>query len=178
MTIMKINIISNKSKKENKYIKPFVEFYLSRYFPNIKSVDIECPDENNQQTFPDYFIVQTRTLIEVKEVHDKKESKASADWNYNIKRLENELKSRDLKGVSGSFFVNTPPFLRVKKDKESNVINQILNAVHNDQRTVSIKGIGDFEIQKFSDQGNVIGFGLTGPFKFINPFWNFPRKAL
>jgi len=69
---MKIDFIYKQPKREDKYIKPLVEFYLSSYFPKIKKVDIDCPDKNNQYKAPDYFLVQPKIAIEIKEVHVKR----------------------------------------------------------------------------------------------------------
>lgn len=93
---LNINIICKQKKKEEKYIKPFVEFYLPAYFPSVKDVDICCPDvccidKNNKENAPDYFLKQQKIAIEIKEVHSEEETKHSKLREYSVKRLQEEL---------------------------------------------------------------------------------------
>ena len=165
---MKIEIICSESKKEDKYIKAFAEFYLSRYMPNIKEIDIDCPDKNVQQRAPDYFFIQPKVLVEVKEIHDKEELESTKAWGYNIRRLEKELESRTLEGIKGTYLVHTPQFLKIKRGSEKSVVDHIIEAVKKNLQVIEIKDVGRFEIRKISCEGNFIGFS-TGSVKWVDP---------
>ncbi len=149
---MKINIICKQhckqQKKEERYIKPFVEFYLSFYYPEIKNVDIYCPDKDNQQKAPDYFLKQLRIAVEIKEVHDKKEVERFAATSYNVKRLQkalDELVQKD-GGLSKIYFLEYPWTIKIKKGQEENIAKEIIKAIKNNLREFNIENIGSFKV--------------------------------
>lgn len=165
---MKINIICKKPKRENKYIKPFAEFYVSSYFPKIKEIEIDCPDKNNQTKQPDYFLIQPKILIEIKEVHERKELETSIAWIKNIDRLEKELDSRDLSNIHGSYLVYTPKMIRVKNRDVSRIVDEILEAILKNQLEVEIKEVGKFKVDRYFEKGNAVSFSPTPEARWIN----------
>lgn len=170
---MKINFLCKQSKKEDKYIKPFVEFYLSSYFPKIKKVSIDCPDKNNQQKAPDYFLIQPKIAVEIKEVHEREEIERMAATGYNVRRLQkalDELVQRE-KFLAGVYYLDYPWNLKVKRGEEKIVAEKIIVAIRNNQREFSIDRIGDFKIiSKSENKENKIILGASmGPVRWINP---------
>ena len=170
---MTINILKScEQKKENKNIKPFVEFYLPAYFPNIKDVDIDCFDKNNQQKAPDYFLKQPKIAIEVKEVHDRVELEHSISMGYNAKRLQEELdkRTKDTKFPKGIYYLNFPWGLKIKTGREKIVAESIINAIRNNQKNISIEGVGYFEVTNKSEEkeSKVILDASMGPVELIN----------
>ena len=87
---MKINFICKENKEENKYIEPYIKYYIPKYYSEMKALDVDCPDINNQHTSPDYFITQPKILVEIKEVHDRKELEVWKAWDHNVNRLDQE----------------------------------------------------------------------------------------
>lgn len=166
---MKINKLYNTSKKEDEYMETFAKFYLSSHFRKIKEIDIDSPDKDNRHNFPDYFLKQPKISVEITEVHEREELEKSIAWDRNIKRLEEELKSRKLEFLKGSYLVDTPSLLRIKRNKEKEVIDEILKAIQNNNSIVSIKKIGEFKIVKYSNDGKSIVFSLGGDARAINP---------
>lgn len=170
---MKINILCKQQKKEEKYIKPFVEFYLSSYFPQIKEVDIDCPDKNNQQKAPDYFLIQPKIAVEIKEVHEKGELEQSMSRAYNKERLQKELDKsvKKLNFPKGIHLLNYPWHLKIKTGQEKIVTKRIINAIRNNQKTISIEGVGDFEVITKSEgkKNRIVLAASMEPVRSINP---------
>ncbi len=168
---MKITI--HYKKKENRNIKPFVVFYLSSYFPKIKEIDIDCPDKSNQQKAPDYFLVQPKIAIEIKEVHERKEVERMAATGYSVRRLQKALDElvRQEKSLPGVYYLDYPWNLKVKRGEEKIVAGKIITAVKNNQQEFSINGIGDFKIISKSEnkETKVILAATMGPVRWINP---------
>lgn len=171
---MTINISKNcERKKEDRNIKPFTEFYLSSYFPRIRKVDIECPDENNQYKAPDYFLRQLKITVEIKEVHDKEEIDRAAATSYSVKRLQEALdrlvqKSEKLENIT--YYLDYPWDLRVKKGRENIVAKNIINAIELNRKEFDIDKIGHFKVMKGSQEKGkrvILGFSM-GEVSFIN----------
>jgi len=171
---MTINILKScKGKKEEKYIKPFVEFYLPEHFPNIKDIDIDCPDKNNQQKAPDYFLLQPKIAVEIKEVHEREELEQSMSRAYNAKRLQEELdkRTKDSKFPRGVYFLSYPWHLKIKTGQEKQIAESIINAIRNNQERIFIEGIGDFEVINKSEgkESKIALAASMGPVRSINP---------
>jgi len=145
---MNINIICGKPKREDKYIKPFAKFYLSLHFPNIKEVNIDCPDKNNRQRAPDYFLIQPKIAVEIKEVHDEKETKKLNTINESVKRLREALNELNAKGQSlnATYLLQYPENLKIRKDMERDVAQKIIDAIKNNQSNFHINNVGNFKI--------------------------------
>ncbi len=171
--MIKFNFKNCQQKREDKNIKPFAEFYLSSYFPKIKEIDIDCPDKNSQQKFPDYFLTQLKILIEVKEVHEREELEQSMSRGYNTKRLQEELdkRTKDSKFPKGIYFLNFPWHLKIKAGQEKIIADSIINVLQSNQKNISVEGVGDFEvISKSEGKENKIALAASmGPVKSINP---------
>jgi len=170
---MKINFLCKQSKKEDKYIKPFVEFYLSSYFPKIKKVNIDCPDKNNQQKAPDYFLIQPKIAVEIKEVHEREETERMAATGYNVKRLQKSLNelTQQAKSLVGVYYLDYPWNLKIKRGKEKNVAEEIISAIKNNQQEFSIDGIGSFKVisKSKNKEAKVILAASMGTVRWINP---------
>jgi len=170
---MNINIICKQEKKEERYIKPFVEFYLSSYYPKIREVDIDCPDKNSQQKSPDYFLTQPKIAVEIKEVHEKEEMDRAAATGYSIKRLQETLDKllQQEPFLNAIYLLDYPWNLRIKKGKEEAIAEKIINAVKNGQQEFNIDGVGNFKIiSKLEDKEvKIILAAATGPVRCINP---------
>jgi hypothetical protein len=171
--MVKINFKNCQSKKENKNIKPFIEFYLPAYFPNIKDVDIDCPDKNNQQKAPDYFLEQPKIAVEIKEVHERGELEQSMSRVYSAKRLQKELdkRAKDLKFPKSVYFLSYPWYLKIKRGQEKKIAETIINAIGNNQKNIFIEGIGDFEVISKSEgkESKIVLATSMGPVRSINP---------
>jgi hypothetical protein len=81
--------------------------------------------------------------------------------------LREALQQR-LNEVNGSYIVLTPEKLSIKKGKEKDIIDKILEAIKNNQEFVDIPKIGMFEISKLGNEGNNVGFIRSPVVKFIN----------
>lgn len=170
---MKINIICNQTKKENKYIKPFVEFYLSSYFPKIKKLDIDCPDKNNHQKAPDYFLNQPKIAVEIKEVHEREELKRSKSNVYSVKRLQKELDKcvKNSKFSKGLYSLNYPWNLKIKRGQEGKIAQSIINAIRKNDKNIFIKGIGNFKVisKPKEKKDKILLFSSMSPTMLIDP---------
>ena len=155
---MKITI--HYKKKENRYIKPFVEFYLSTYFPKIKKVDIGCPDKNNQQKAPDYFLVQPKIAVEIKGVYEREELEESIATAQNRERLQKALDKliKKEKFLKNACFLNYPWRLKVKRGKEEIVARKIIKGVKQNQKDFKIEEVGQFKIIGFSKERKALFF--------------------
>ncbi|MEO0229867.1 MAG: hypothetical protein ABIM22_07745 [candidate division WOR-3 bacterium] len=144
----KITVKIKCEKRENEYLKPFVKFYLHSYFHKVKDVDIDCPDNNNQQKAPDYFLIQPKIAVEIKEVHDREELERSKSIGYNAKRLQEELNrhTKDPDFPKGVYFLKYPYNLKIKKGEEKTVADSIISAIRNNQKNIYIERIGNFEV--------------------------------
>jgi hypothetical protein len=133
---LNINIICKQKKKEEEYMKSFVEFYLEEYFPNIKNIEIECPDENNQQKAPDYFLKPLNIAIEIKEIHSEEETKQLKLTDYSIKRLQEELDkiTKNVKFLKQTYCVFCPWHLKIRKDEEKIIAQKIIESIQNNQK--------------------------------------------
>ncbi|MBW2044709.1 MAG: hypothetical protein JRI96_07455 [Deltaproteobacteria bacterium] len=157
---------------ESIFIEPFIEFYGSKYLQKFKRVDIEFPELSNiyREKVPDCFLVQPKILIEVKRIFHRQSIQSLAAWGSYVRRLEEEVKKRNLNKIKGSYLLNTPSGFRIKPRKVSKVVSQIINAVVASQSEVAIENVGKFKIDKISDEGKKIYFaGLGGEGGFFNP---------
>jgi hypothetical protein len=170
---MKINIICKQSKKEDKYIKPFAEFYLSCYFPKIKEVDINCPDENNQQKAPDYFLAEPKIAVEIKGVHERKEIEKDTATSHNLKRLQSTLDEFMQKEnyLNYVYYLNYPWMFKVRKGKEKSVAEEIIREIKEGKQKIFIKDVGAFEIVSKSEskEGKIILAASIAQVRSINP---------
>lgn len=152
---MTINILKScQQKREDKNIRPFAQFYLSSYFPKIGKIDIDCPDKNNQHKYPDYFLVQPKILVEIKEVHEKEEVEIIAATGRNVKRLQEMLDKlvQQETSLNTVYVLDYPWNLKVKRGEEECVAKKIIYAMRNNQKEFDIKNIGHFEVISTSEE--------------------------
>jgi hypothetical protein len=167
--MIKINFCTScENKKENVFIQPFVKEYWTKYFSETNEVKISCPKETSKKKTPDYFIFEPKVLVEVKRVYDKEEIVELAHYSKQINHLEEALKPR-LKEVKGFYIVFTPKKLSIKKGKEKDIVDKILEAIKNNQKSLDIPKIGKFKISKFRNEGNYIDFTWDPVAKSVNP---------
>jgi len=167
--MIKINFCSScENKEENVFIQPFITEYWAKYFPETNEVKVSCPEETSKKKTPDYFIFEPKVLVEVKRVYDNEEIVELAHYSKQINRLKEALKPR-LKEVKGLYIVSIPEKLSIKKGKEKDIIDKILEAIKNNQEFLDIPKIGKFEISKLVNEDNNVGF-IRGPVvKYPNP---------
>lgn len=173
MTI-KINILKSCNlKREERYIKPFIEFYLPYYFPKIKEIDIDCPDKNNQQKAPDYFLMQPKIAVEIKEVHEKEEIDRAVATKYNVKRLQKALDEllQQETSLNAIYFLNYPWSLKIKKGKEKATAKQIIVAVQGNRKEFDIENVGRFKVISTSKEKvpKIILASSISPVGYIDP---------
>jgi len=166
--MIKINFCSScENKEENVFIQPFITEYWAKYFPETNEVKVSCPEETSKKKTPDYFIFEPKVLVEVKRVCDKEEMNDFAHYSNQINHLREALQQR-LNEVNGSYIVLTPEKLSIKKGKEKDIIDKILEAIKNNQESLDIPKIGKFGISKLGNEGNNVGFIRSPVVKFIN----------
>jgi len=173
LKMIKLNFKNCQRKREDRNIKPFVVFYLSSYFPKIKEINIDCPDKNNQQKAPDYFLVQPKIAVEIKGVYERKELEESIATARNRERLQKALdklikKERFLKNAC---FLDYPWRLRIRRGREEIVARKIIEGVKQNQKEFVIEEVGQFKIIGISKEKEtrIILGGSMGPVRFINP---------
>jgi len=164
---------SCQQKKENKYIKPFTKFCLSSYFPKIKMVNIDCPDRDNRQKAPDFFLIRPKVAIEIKGVYEREEFEESIATARNRERLQKALDklTRKEKFLKGVYFLNYPWRLRIKRGREEITAKKIIEAVKQNQKDFAIEEVGQFKIigiSKGKEARIVLGASM-GPVRSINP---------
>lgn len=171
--MIRLNFKNCLKKKEKGNIETFLKFYLPIYFPNIKNVDIDCPDKNNQQMAPDYFLEQPKVYVEIKQVHDREELEHTMSWGYNTKKLQDELDKRRNDPIfpKGTYLLDFPWNLKIKAGQEKTVADSIISAIRNNQKKFFVEGVGDFEVISKSEgnENKVVLFASSGPVKSINP---------
>jgi hypothetical protein len=172
---MKIIVLCKESKREDKYIKPFAKFYLSSYFPEIKELDIDCPDKNNQRKAPDYFLKQPKIAVEIKGIYDEKEISRAAAASYNVRRLQEALDELACKeqSLNAIYFLEYPWSFKIKKGEEKNIAQRIIDAIKNNQQEFSINDVGIFKIVHKSEDKNketkIILAASSNLFTSVNP---------
>ena len=169
----KIIIKINCKKEENKYLRPFVEFYISSYFPKRKIVEINCPDKNNRQKAPDYFLIGPKVAVEIKGVYERKELEESIATAQNRERLQKALDKliKKEKFLKNACFLDYPWHLRVKRGKEEIVARKIIKGVKQNQKDFTIEGVGQFKILGFSKErkARIILGASMGLVRSVNP---------
>jgi len=169
---MKIKIICQQYKKENEYIIPFTKFYLFYLNLKAKRVDIECPDKNSQQKAPDYFLIQPKIAVEVKEVWERKELEKLKSREYSSKRLQKALdkliKEETLKGV---YLLEYPWQLKIKRGEEEKIAKKIIETIKQNRKDFEIEGVGKFKVIGISEEKkNRIVLAFSGSLiQSINP---------
>jgi len=147
---MEINFICKKTKKEDRYIKPFAEFYLSKYFPGIKKVTINCPDEDTRGSFPDYSLVEPKIAVEIKRIVDERRTSETISTSYNVQRIQKALNKLVLteKLPNTKYYLKYPSgFPKIKREKKSlAVAEKIIDEIKSNHHEFNINGIGNFEV--------------------------------
>ena len=170
---MKINKLYNTRKKEDEYIETFAEFYLSSHFRNIKEIDIDSPDKNNQQKAPDYFLVQPNIAVEIKEVREREEIDREMTTSYSVKRLQKVLDelAQEAHFLNNVYFLDYPWNLKVKRGTEKEVAKKIIDAIKNNKQEFSIDNVGNFKVISKSEgkENKIILTSSMGPVRSINP---------
>jgi hypothetical protein len=156
------------SKDENVLFEPFINYYITNYYPDTDCIRVACPDLNSQYKNADYYLPDLKILIEIKRIVDRDLVEFQAKWAANIRHLEDIIKNMDLSDIHGAYLVNTPNAINNVKGKEHNIINRIIEMIRLGQSNFEMPNIGTFEIIKFNDTNNFIGFMLMGPGKEIN----------
>ncbi|HSW97555.1 MAG TPA: hypothetical protein VLF89_07055 [Candidatus Saccharimonadales bacterium] len=162
---MKIIKKEKQSKREDAVVIPFLEHYYSWFTEDISFSSVAESHENR----PDYFVDTTKTLIEIKEIHDRTSNQRHAQWGKIANRLQKATdNSYLLKQVKGTYLVNTPDVFKLHKfeDAASQVLQAIIDGVN--QQRINILGI-NFEINKVSDQEGIVVYGSIGGGGFIDP---------
>jgi len=163
--IIKINC--KKEKKENKNIKPFVQFYFSNIDieNKIKTIKITCPDEECRNSRrPDYFLVQPKIAVEVKGVYDKNWISRAASTNKNVERLQREINTIVRKeNFKNTYLIEYSWGLRIKKGEEKKVAQEIVNSIRNNQYEFIINGVGEFKVvEKIGSKETKIFLAFSG----------------
>ncbi len=168
---MNIQKLYQIEKDEDRFIGPFIEFYLPPRYPELSHVEVESPDKDNTQSLPDYYLVQPAILVEVKGIHDRAELETITGWERKINALKKELNSRDTSLIPGSFLVDTNRDFRVPRSPKriKGVIDQLLDAIKNDQSSLTLEETGTFLIKKINDQDHHVAFGFRSNFTFFDP---------
>jgi len=166
-----IQIIDPIEKIEDRFIRPFIKFYLPSRYPQLLNIDLESPDKDNSKTLPDYYLTQPGILVEVKGVYDRTEREALAGWERKTNALRKELDSRCASSILGHFSIDTDRDLQVPRSPKGvkEIVDQILDAIKNEQPEVMIEGTGKFRIRKISDQGHYVSFGFHSNVTFFDP---------
>jgi len=162
---MKIIKIDKDNKREDIIIIPFLEYYYSKNTEKISFSSVLEGHENR----PDYFVDTTKTLIEVKEIHDRTSNQKHAQWGNVVNKLQKATDSNDLlKQVKGTYIVNTPDVFKLHKFDEasSQILQLIIDGV--DKQTISVLGI-NYEVNKVSEQEGIVVYGSIGGAGFIDP---------
>ena len=148
--IIKMNFLS-KSKNEDKFLELFINYYYSKYFPELTEENIFSPDGdgNNEGPSPDFYLKNSHLLIEVKRVLDRKDQEITAAYILNLERLNKVLETADKSFLDGYYFVRVPMGIRVRRGEESDVINQILESIKNRKNELFIPNSGTLEITKW-----------------------------
>ena len=158
---LKINKLY-KTKTEDKYFEPFLKFYVSKYFPKYKDVTIQAPDTSNQyKKRPDYYIEQTSCLVEVKEVHDRKETEVSIAWQYRSERLGKNINNDSrIKDIKGTFRILTPRNMHIKGNGEKTFKNKVFATILSDKTSCDVFGYR-LRTKKVNNRSNYIYFMST-----------------
>ena len=172
---MKIKIFHQ--KPENKYLIPFIKFYLSSRSQTIEELEIECPDVIKGELAPDYFIskITPKIAIEVKRVVDESEVYIAKVRNNSVKRVQKILdelvkKEKKLKGI---YYLQYPWFFKIKRGKEKIIAQKIIDAIKNNIREINIGRVGIFKVMTIDRPQNqntqIILIGSVSPVMSINP---------
>lgn len=154
-------------KQENIEIIPFIEYYYQNLESKIYFSAI--PEDYGKR--PDYYINNTETLVEVKEIHDRESNQKHAQWGKIITKLQKAVDSNKLlQQVKGTYLVNTPERFKTPTELKVfiNASNEILKAIIDNKKEKEMFNV-NFEINKVSDQENIVVFGSTGGGGFIDP---------
>jgi hypothetical protein len=157
MKIVKQHTIT---KAEDVSIIPFLEYYYSGSRQDITFMSV-AEDVNKR---PDYYVSSANTLIEVKEIHDRLSNQKHAQWNRIVSKLQKAVDTNNLLSqVKGTFLVNTPEIFKTPTEQQAFITasTDILKSVISNEKTIKIFGV-EFEINKVSDQENIVVFGTYG----------------
>lgn len=174
---MKLIKKNKENKREDATIIPFLESYYSEFTGDVVFSSVIEGSENR----PDYFVETTKTLIEIKEIHDRVSNQKHAQWGNIVNKLQKATNSNDLlKKVKGTYLVNTPDTFKLYKFEEAS--SQILQAIIDgvDKQTINVLGI-NFAVNKVSDQESIVVYGSMGGAGWIDPanviFQNIKEKV-
>ncbi len=161
---MKIIKNDKENKREDAVIIPFLEHYYRPY----GAINFSSVAETHENR-PDYFVDTTKTVIEIKEIHDRTYNQKHAQWGIVVNKLQKATDNNELlKQVKGTYIVNTPEVFKLHKFDEvsSRILQAIIDGV--DKQIINVLNI-NFEVDKVSDQESIVVYGSIGGAGFIDP---------
>lgn len=159
---MKLFRLHKFNKREDINAILFLEYYIEK--KSKLKIHFEAIRERKSNT-PDYYIPETQTLIEIKEIHDVESNKQSAQWGKIISKLQKAVNNNPkIDKVKGLYLVNTPPIFKFPTENKrfEEAAEDILEAILNGQESISVFS-REFEIKKVSNEGSAVVFGSHGP---------------
>lgn len=161
-----IKLIDYTKKKEYRWISAFAGFYSKRCGYDINPVGID----ESEVKMPDFYLPETKTLVEISEIHDREELEVSAKWGKIIYKLQKSVDSLIKDNVRGTYLISTPWDLRfpTEKNKYDEAARIILKSVIGGKKELMIFK-QTFRIEKISTKGNGIYFSSHGGGRSYNP---------
>lgn len=168
---MIINFRCKRAKEEHRYIEPFIRFYVSRYSPRTQRIDIECPDEVSQGKAPDYFLIQPKIGIEVKQVYERNQLERITSVAHNFKRLQDALDTLagEDQELDGLYFLLCPWDLRIERGKEPSIARDIINGLKQGRQEITVNSYTFRVIGTQKNEKGVILTGSVGPGEWFSP---------
>ena len=159
---MPLKINFQRDKREDENARPFIDFYLSKFFPTVSEVAPSNPDAVHQQKMPDYFIEELGIVIEVKEVHDFSYVVTSAAWSKSANLLREKINQKGSSFLDGIYLIDAPQNLRVRASDVEKLADRFLEAIRQKAERVDIAGFGSFEISRYEGEGKVVFASSSG----------------
>lgn len=162
---MKIINEPNTQKKEDINIIPFLEFLYQHEHGNLH---IKPVKEKTGISTPDYFASEKSLLVEVKQIIDNRDLSGHVQWSRVASNLQKAVNNNSkMSKVKGSYLVNTSPMIKTREFSE--IAEGILSELTAGKTGKINVARHDFEINKVSEQANIVVFGTFGPASFIDP---------
>lgn len=162
-----ISFDGDKAKAEDAYVLAYGEFV---FVDDASKLTIKrIPEEKVVR--PDYFVVEKRELLEVKEIHDRAQTQQWAAWGRRITSISEAVTSLgEASDVNGTYLVNAPEVFRLNKKRKhlSEGAKTIVEAIKAGQPYVDVFDTR-FTISKVSDHENLISFGNISTGRSIDP---------
>ncbi|OVE77682.1 hypothetical protein BVX98_02155 [bacterium F11] len=135
----------------------------------MSEVEIQPIREKSVKT-PDYYITHLNALIEIKSVHDYKETKRMAQISAILNKLDKSLKDNPKsKSITGFYMVSLPPRITKLKDNDyKDFANQILNDI-SQGKTESEFRENKLEINLLNSESNDIIITQSPSGGFVDP---------